>query len=105
MAAETFESLLTRGQAMLESIFPGVLIYEDVSYVCANGGSRNETELEDGGFVRSGTRQVRVSKADMVTPPLIGAVVVLDGVDVRVIGVSEREWDVAWHLELEPERA
>ena len=105
MAAESFESLLARGQSMLEELFPGVLVYAGDTYACVNSGSRNESELEEGGFVSSGTRQVRVSKSAMVTAPALGSVMVLDGVDVRCVGVGEREWDVAWHLELEPERA
>ena len=105
MAAETFSSLLTRVQAMLESIFPGTLEWDGAEYTCVNSGSRNKSELESGGFVSSGTRQVRVLKTSMIVAPDIGQVMTLDGMEVRCVGVSEREWDIAWHLELEPERS
>ena len=82
-----------------------VMVDAGDTYACVNSGTRNESGLEEGGFVSSGTRQVRVSKSAMVTAPALGSVMVLDGVDVRCVGVGEREWDVAWHLELEPERA
>ena len=99
-----FAGMLSKGQAALESMFPSVLVWDGVEFVCAGSGARVESAREAGGYVEGGTRMVRVSKDLMAVAPELGAVVALDGEDVRVAGVSAREWDVAWVLELEPLR-
>jgi len=102
--SEGFANFLTRGQALLESLFPGVLVWDGNTYMCASSGARGSDELEVGGFVDTGTRNVRVLKDSMSTPPAVGTRVVLDDLQVRVTEVGEREWDVAWHLQCEPIR-
>jgi hypothetical protein len=105
MASESFTEFLSRGQALLEDLFPGVLLMDAVEYACVNSGARTGNELEEGGFVENGTRQCRVLKSAMAVPPAIGEMVELDGEEVRCLAVAERDWDVAWNIELEPLRA
>lgn len=101
---EGFRSFLTRGQIFLEELFEAELIWDGVTYVCANSGARMGDELEDGGFVESGSRNVRVLKERMGIPPLIGDLLTLNGEEVRLIEVGDRPWDVSWHLQLSPVR-
>ena len=58
-----------------------------------------------GVFVESGARRCRVLKSAMAVPPAMGEVVELEGEEVRCVAVAERDWDVAWNIELEPLRA
>ena len=102
--SEGFASFLTRGQELLESLFPGVLVWQSVSYDCASSGARMGDYLEDGGFVETGTRNVRVFKTAMLIPPTVGELLTLDGDEVRLVEVGDREWDVCWHLQCEPVR-
>ena len=99
-----FAAFLEKGQQALESLFPAVLVWDGVEYLCAGSGARVESSREPGGFVKSGDRSVRVSKELMPAAPALGDVVALDGEDLRVSAVSLREWDVAWSIQLEPKR-
>lgn len=99
------EAFLKRSQAALESLFPGILVVDGVEYICAGSGARLESGREAGGYVLSGARKVRVSKDDLAVAPALGQAVELDGEELRVESVSQREWDVAWTLELVPRRS
>lgn len=102
--SESFESFLTRGQALLEDLFPGTLRYDGTDYTCAHSGARVSNELEAGGFYDTAPRNIRVLKTLLVTPPSVGDIVQLDGEDARVADVGERAWDVCWHMSCEPLR-
>ena len=104
VGSSDFKGMLLRGQEMLEAMFGSVLVWNGDDYPCACGGARMSADLEDGGFFERGARVVRVRKDVMEDAPELGTVVEVDGVRVRVVGVSVREWDVAWGLEMEAER-
>lgn len=99
-----YRDFLTKGQTFLEGLFGGQLLWKGVNYACANSGARLGDQLEDGGFIETGIRNVRVSKENMAKPPKIGDLMVLNGQDVRLIEIGDREWDVAWHLQFQPVR-
>ena len=99
-----YRDFLTKGQAFLEGLFGGQLTWNGVTYNCANSGARMGDELEDGGFVETGIRNVRVSKLSMANPPSVGEAMLLNGQQVRLVEVGDREWDVAWHLQFQPIR-
>ncbi len=99
-----YNDFLTKGQAFLESLFGGRLIWDGVSYDCVCSGARMGDQLEDGGFVETGVRNVRVLKSAMIEAPCIGELLLLDDVEVRLVEVGDRKWDVAWHLQFQPVR-
>jgi hypothetical protein len=101
---EGYRSFLTKGQAFLEDLFGGKLVWNGRNYSCANSGSRNGDQLEDGGFVEVGNRNVRILKTSMVAPPVIGELMFLNDQEVRLVEIGDREWDVAWHFQFQPVR-
>lgn len=102
--AEDFQGFLNRGQLFLQSLFPATLAYNGVEFACASSGARKGEDLEEGGFVETGGRNVRILKSQMEYPPQHGERITLDGIELRVVEIGDRPWDVSWHLYCVPLR-
>ena len=98
------EAYLAAAALRLESLFPVVLTVDGEDYVGTGGGTLEREDITEGGFLDEGKRLVRVRKAVLASAPSIGDLVAVDGLEVRVVSVSDKEWDVCWPFELEPVR-
>lgn len=101
LSGTDYEAYLEAAAIKMESLFPVVLTFGGEDYAATGGGVLSTEDAEPGGFEENGRQLVRVRKSLMATPPDVGDKVSVDGAERRVTLVSAREWDIAWHLELE----
>lgn len=96
-----YQSYLETAAIRLESLFPATLTVDGTDYAATCAGVMQSEDVEPGGFDLSGSWNVRVRKSLLATAPAIGDEVDLDGTTLRVLRVNDREFDIAWTLELE----
>jgi hypothetical protein len=102
MERAKFLAAMERAQAALEEIFPAEVVYAGQTYAAVGSGGRKKKPHEPGGFEEDFTRHLRISKAAMPAEPDVGKLMTVDGVQCRVASVSDRGWEIAWHVEVVP---
>lgn len=93
---------LTNSQLVLESVFPGEIVYDGETFACARSGNERREEWETGGTRDQFSVTVRIRTEFLPSDGLEREELLsLDGQDMRVVSCLREIGDVAWSVELE----